>query len=71
VSWGFIHIVIGHGWDAATDQAIAAVIARGFYDAGVYNWRTCPNFRVPYNPGPLNGTGVSPQGIITAYESSA
>jgi hypothetical protein len=57
------------------DSPIAAVIANGSLDAGVFNLRTCPNFRVPYNGGPLGGpngtTQVSPQGIITAYASAS
>jgi hypothetical protein len=70
-SWGFIHIVAGHGWGASLNAAIASVISQGFYDSGVFNWRRCPNFRVPYNGGAYNGNGVSPQSIITAYYSGA
>jgi hypothetical protein len=68
-SWGFVHLLKGHAWNATVNSEIANVIARGYYDAGVFNWRLCPNFRVPYNGGALNGTGVRPQGIITAYHS--
>lgn len=70
-SWGFVHIQNGGHWTADTDASIAQVISRGYFDAGVWNFRTCPNFRVPYNGGALNGNGISPQGIITAYWASS
>jgi hypothetical protein len=74
LSWGFVHLIEGthpHEWNSTVNSEIANVIARGFYDAGVFNWRSCPNFRVPYNGGALNGNGVRPQGVITAYASSS
>ena len=52
-TWGFNHIKAR--WNVAYDALIAATVSRGYDDGNVLNWRTCPNFRVVYNPGPLHG----------------
>jgi hypothetical protein len=75
-SWGFVHIK--HRWNAAFDSMIALTIARGEkvtdvqQDGGTRIFALFDNgchelFRVIYNGSALHGTGVSPQGIITAY----
>jgi hypothetical protein len=77
-SWGFKHIK--HRWNSAFDSMIALTIARGEkvgdlqQDGGtvifaLFNKRCVELFRVIYNGRALHGTGVSPQGIITAYYS--
>lgn len=57
-----------HGFD---DRMIAQAIARGKMAFGYFylDLAQCPpaKFKVVYNSGPLGGTGVRPQGIITAY----
>ena len=68
-TWGFNHIKAR--WNMAYDALIAVTVSRGYDDGNVFNWRTCPNFRVVYNPGPLHGTGRQPQGVITAYASDS
>jgi FlaG/FlaF family flagellin (archaellin) len=68
-AWGFNHVKAR--WNVAYDALIAATVSRGYDDGNVFNWRTCPNFKVFYNPGPLHGTGVRPQGVITAYVSDS
>jgi hypothetical protein len=77
-SWGFLHI--SHRWNDYFDSMIALTIARGEkvsdlqQDGGSAIFSLQDNgchelFRVIYNGGPYNGNGVSPQGIITAYET--
>ncbi len=78
-TWGYNHLVYReHDYNPAL---IALTLARGSQPVpGVqviqYKWNseTCPDFEytytVVYNEGALNGTGVRPQGIITAYESA-
>jgi hypothetical protein len=71
-TWGYTHLIIGHEY---YPSAIALTIARGQPDpvfqifTFVISTNTCPTvtYKVVYNDGPLNGTGVRPQGIITAY----
>ncbi|MGI5398398.1 hypothetical protein ACQEVG_02855 [Streptomyces sp. CA-135486] len=50
---------------------IANTVARGKQSFGFYyqNLAQCPpvTYKVVFNDGPLGGTGVRPQGIITAY----
>ena len=77
-SWGFLHIT--HRWSDHFDSMIALTIARGEKvndvqgDGGTAIFSLQDNnchelFRVIYNGGALHGSGVSPQGIITAYET--
>jgi hypothetical protein len=79
VRWGFQHITAR--WNAGFDANIALTISRGEYvtdfqqdgGSGIYalfSDRCTELFRVIYNGGALNGTGVRPQGIITAYAPS-
>jgi hypothetical protein len=74
--FGFNHITAR--WSAAFDANIALTIARGEsatdvqQDGGsaifaLFDSRCNELFRVIYNGGAYNGTGVRPQGIITAY----
>jgi hypothetical protein len=74
--WGFVHIKAR--WNSAFDSMIALTIARGEKvvdyqgDGGtrifaLFNNSCKELFRVIYNGNALYGTGVSPQGIITAY----
>ncbi|GGP95674.1 hypothetical protein [Streptomyces melanogenes] len=67
-TWGYRHIVAKHGFD---DGQIANTVARGRQSFGFYytNLNQCPpmTFKVVFNDGALGGTGVRPQGIITAY----
>jgi len=71
-TWGYTHLIRGHEYDPS---AIALTIARGQPDPilQIFTFdiaaNTCPTvtYRVVYNDGPLNGVGVRPQGIITAY----
>jgi hypothetical protein len=71
-TWGYIHLIRGHEYDPS---AIALTIARGQPDPilQIFTFdiaaNTCPTvtYKVVYNDGPLNGIGVRPQGIITAY----
>jgi hypothetical protein len=72
-SWGYIHLVAGHEYDPSM---IAVTVAQGtIQPLNVIDYwtQTCPSrgFRVVYNDGALNGTGVRPQGIITAYPLTA
>lgn len=57
-----------HGFN---DSMIAQTISRGQTAFGYYylNLYQCPpmTFKVVYNALALGGTGVSPQGVITAY----
>lgn len=75
VKWGFRHVV-GHGrWNERFDAKIAWTISRGqVFDNGkiyaVFNGECLELFRVVVNPGAIYGTGFSPQGIVTAYETS-
>lgn len=50
---------------------IASTVARGKQTFGFYyqNLTQCPRmtYKVVFNDGALGGTGVRPQGIITAY----
>lgn len=75
-SWGFVHIK--SRWNSTFDSMIALTIARGEkvndlqQDGGTKIFALFDNschelFRVIYNGNALYGTGVSPQGIITAY----
>lgn len=75
-TWGYRHIT--HRWNAAFDREIALTIARGDVvqdlqgDGGsaiyaLFDRRCKELFRVIYNGGAYRGTGVRPQGIITAY----
>jgi hypothetical protein len=75
-SWGFKHVT--SRWNAAYDSMIALTIAQGEKvtdlqgDGGsaifVLFGASCNElFRVIYNGRAYLGTGVSPQGIITAY----
>jgi hypothetical protein len=71
-TWGYVHLIRGHEYDTS---AIALTVARGQQDpvfqifTFVIAGNTCPivTYKVVYNDGPLNGAGVRPQGIITAY----
>lgn len=69
-TWGYNHIVIGHAYDPA---AITVTVSLGEAVIGVqaflYTANVCPTsqYYVVYNTGALNGNGVQPQGIITAY----
>jgi hypothetical protein len=71
-TWGYIHLVDGHEYDPS---AISVTVARGAQDSifqiftYVISGNTCPTvtYKVVYNDGALNGNGVRPQGIITAY----
>jgi hypothetical protein len=69
-TWGYNHL-IKHGYDPSS---IALTVARGqqdpIFQIFTYSSNTCPNFeyKVVYNDGALNGNGVRPQGIITAYQ---
>ncbi|MFE0640113.1 hypothetical protein ACFW2Y_00575 [Streptomyces sp. NPDC058877] len=67
-TWGYRHLVPKHGFN---DSQIANTVARGKQSFGFYytNLAQCPpvTFKVVYNDGALGGTGVRPQGIITAY----
>jgi hypothetical protein len=78
-TWGYNHIVYrDHNYDPAL---IALTISRGSQPVPgeqvlQYKWEseTCPvnykyTYTVVYNQGALNGNGVRPQGVITAYES--
>jgi hypothetical protein len=71
-TWGYTHLVAGHEYDPAM---IALTVARGSGPfLGLFTYvpnpeGACPTeeYRVVENAGALNGTGVRPQGIITAY----
>jgi hypothetical protein len=71
-TWGYVHLIRGHEY---YPSAIALTVARGQQDpvfqifTFVITGNTCPivTYKVVYNDGPLNGNGVRPQGIITAY----
>ncbi|WP_143676622.1 hypothetical protein [Streptomyces sp. TLI_146] len=67
-TWGYRHIVAKHGFN---DSQTANTVARGRQSFGFYytNLNQCPpmTFKVVFNDGALGGTGVRPQGIITAY----
>jgi hypothetical protein len=77
-TWGFVHVV-GYGrWNAAYDTEIALTVAQGDLTSGtadtsgVYTYYadgacSSPTFTVVFNQGALNGNGIRPQGIITAY----
>jgi hypothetical protein len=78
--WGFRHITAR--WNAAFDANIALTIARGEavvdyqQDGGstiyaLFDSRCNELFRVIYNGGAYLGTGVRPQGVITAYTRRA
>jgi hypothetical protein len=77
--WGFLHIK--SRWSATFDAMIALTIARGEkvsdlqQDGGskifaLFDGSCHELFRVIYNGGALYGTGISPQGIITAFYST-
>lgn len=67
-TWGYRHLVPKHGFN---DGQIANTVARGKQSFGFYytNLTQCPPmaFKVVFNNGAIGGTGVRPQGIITAY----
>jgi hypothetical protein len=71
-TWGYVHLVAGHEYDPSM---IALTISRGSGPfLGVFTYvpdpdNECPvdEYRVVENAGALNGNGVRPQGIITAY----
>jgi hypothetical protein len=71
-TWGYNHL-IKHGYNPSL---IALTVARGTADPIFQTFTyvldmVCPTpvYGVWYNEGALNGNGVRPQGIITAYES--
>ena len=67
-TWGYRHLVPKHGFN---DGQIANTVARGKQSFGFYytNLNQCPPtaFKVVFNNGAIGGTGVRPQGIVTAY----
>lgn len=78
-SWGFNHITAR--WNSTFDSEMALTISRiervddyqGDGRSAIYalfDVRCNEIFRVIYNGRVYNGNGVSPQGIITAYERS-
>jgi hypothetical protein len=77
--WGFNHVVPKGRWNAAFDSQIAQTISRGTVnrDETIYatfeqsNGKCRELFRVIVNRGAIYGTGFAPQGIITAYETTA
>jgi hypothetical protein len=72
-TWGYNHL-IKHGYNPSS---IALTVAQGTQIIGkqkfVYSSNSCPSFTydVVFNTGALNGNGVQPQGIITAYQETA
>jgi hypothetical protein len=76
-TWGYIHILFReHGYNPSL---IALTLARGslpqpkdqVYVYQISAKNACPivTYRVVFNQAQLGGTGVGPQGIITAYEN--
>jgi hypothetical protein len=70
-AWGFNHITAR--WNGAFDAQIALTLARGENARGssvytLFDTECNPLFVVVANLGALNGTGVRPQGVITAYQ---
>lgn len=67
-TWGYRHLAPKHGYNSSM---IANTVSRGKQSFGFYyqNLSQCPPmaFKVVFNNGPIGGSGVSPQGIITAY----
>ncbi|MYS61143.1 MULTISPECIES: hypothetical protein [Streptomycetaceae] len=67
-SWGYRHLAPKHEFN---DSMIAQTVSRGNQMFGFYylNLNQCPAmmFKVVFNDGALGGTGVRPQGVITAY----
>ena len=75
-TWGYVHLIQKHEYLPGT---IAVVVARGGQStSGHFFYKGYPgsafglgckevSYRVVYNTGALNGNGVRPQGIITAY----
>lgn len=72
-TWGYNHL-IKHGYDPSS---IALTVAQGqqslTQQSFIYSSNSCPSFtyKVVFNTGALNGNGVRPQGIITAYQVTA
>jgi hypothetical protein len=72
-TWGYNHL-LKHGYDPSQ---IALTVARGQenppFQYFTYKVNACPSYtyKVVYNAGALNGTGVRPQGIITAYAETS
>jgi hypothetical protein len=72
-TWGYNHL-IKHGYDPSS---IALTVARGTQSLVrqqfTYSTNTCPSFTyiVAFNTGALNGNGVRPQGIKTAFQEGA
>jgi hypothetical protein len=71
-TWGYNHL-IKHGYNSSL---ISLTVARGTQDSifQIFTYvleEVCPTpvYTVVYNEGALNGNGVRPQGIITAYET--
>jgi hypothetical protein len=69
---GYIHLVASHDYDPSM---IAVTVSQGAQlPLNVFQYQVpqCPPswYRVVYNQGALNGTGVRPQGIITAYPTT-
>ncbi|MFF7332602.1 hypothetical protein [Streptomyces sp. NPDC008150] len=69
-TWGFRHVQ--HRWNDAFDREIALAVSRGESNAShtiyiTYRSKCKEHFRVVVNHGALNGKGVAPQGVITAY----
>lgn len=78
-TWGLVHLVARGRWNSTFDSMIALTIAQGekvsdlqqdggsrifaLFDSGCHEL-----FRVIYNGNAYNGNGVSPQGVITAYD---
>lgn len=78
-SWGFNHITAR--WNATFDSKMALTFAYGEDvsdvqgDGGsnifaLFDGNCNQLFRIIYNGRALHGTGVSPQGVITAYDTS-
>ncbi|GAA1877143.1 hypothetical protein [Lapillicoccus jejuensis] len=81
-SWGFVHIANYGRWNSTFDSMIALTISQGEkvtdlqQDGGnrifaLFDGNCHELFRVIYNGNAYNGSGVSPQGIITAYYSTS
>ena len=78
-SWGFNHITAR--WNATFDSKMGLTFAYGEDvsdvqgDGGsnifaLFDGNCNQLFRIIYNGRALHGTGVSPQGVITAYDTS-
>lgn len=73
-TWGYNHLVAKHSYDPSS---ISLTVARGtkslVAQVFTYSTDTCPSFTyiVVFNTGALNGNGVQPEGIITAYQQGA